>query len=477
MRLLEPVQDLRRIVERYGNTSAVAAVCLSTLAFLPVRDFLGREQWGWPYLLVVGTIAGTAGIGPAILAAVLAFLAWNFFFFPPFHTLQVANSGDIVHLIAFLIVAVAVGWQTGLLRQREALASREGARLLMLNRLARGLVSDDAASSLSQVIADSVGSALPGAKMDLVVADEYGRAEGVDPPRERSDAVTTALELRSGDRLEGRIIVTTDTSLTSDERELLDGVAGLLTTHLRALRLSRAEMLAAATREAEALRSALVSSVSHELKTPLASLTAAVSDLIDPGVHRSAEEIRASLASVAGDVARLDSAIADLLDLSRLEGRAWLPRIEPFEIGEVIGGVMARLPDVLADRIVLDVDEDLPSVQLDFAQIARALSHVLGNALEYSEGPVTFGASESEGRIAVFIEDAGPGIADDELPFIFDKFYRGRAGKASRSSTGLGLSLTKEIVSSNAGDIRVFRVAPHGTRFTIGLPIDAEDRG
>lgn len=508
-------QKIRDLVRRHGYVVAFLAAAASTAAFIPFRPYLGREQWGWLYLLVLGFIAGTAGVGPAVLSAILAFLCWNFFFIPPYHTFHVAESADVVHLTVFLVVAVAVGLQTGRLRDREAAALREEHHTAALNRLSGSLVSETSVDGLADAAAEELEHVVGAASAVLWVPDaEGGRlaplpaSESTEPEERRAQAVADLwrrvterekrevpleellaeegacpaddegdlrrrcllLPLVSAGRAEGVLEVHMHGQLDASERSFLDSLAHLLAAFLESRRLNELAVHAAAAHEAERLRSALVSSVSHELKTPLASIAAAVTDLLDPDVPRDPEAVGDKLRDVVEDLNRLDSAIADLLDVSRLEAQAWQPKPDDFEVGEVVGWVVARLPRQARERVRFSVPENLPMLRLDFTQIARALHHVVHNALEYSDGPVTIGASIGA-SFSLWVADEGPGIADAEKPLVFDKFYRGASGRASRSSTGLGLSIAREIILANAGTIEIQDVHPHGTKIVLTLPL------
>jgi two-component system sensor histidine kinase KdpD len=517
--------SLRSVVARHGLLSALLAVASATAVFVPFRDSLSREQWGWPYMLVVGSVAALAGIGPALLSGALAFLAWNFFFFPPYYTLLVAQSGDLVHLSGFLLVAVTVGWQTGRLREREAAALREERHLSAINRLSARLVSDDSEDAMGRAVAEEVATIVNGAlaavwtfgtegnavlshvpptDVPVVILERLAlgaRDEALVSLREgrlpQSIVERVALPVHAGrpggadaevqvmghalcasGQVEGVLQVLLPGEAPrpdSHDAASLASAAFLVAAFLRTRRLSSVAMHAAAEREAERLRNALVSSVSHELKTPLASITAAVTDLLDPEVQRTPEEYVGMLGLVAEDLNRLDSAIADLLDVSRLEAQAWRPRPDEYDLGEVLGDVISRIHPSARARIGLEIEEDMPLVFVDFAQMARAVGHVLDNALQYSVGQVIMRASAEEGaRVVLEIEDSGPGISGDDLPFVFDKFYRGASGRTSRSSTGLGLAITREIVTANKAEISIQHVRPHGTRFFIAFPVKEE---
>ena len=494
-------------IRRYGYAVSAASVIGATMVFIPLRDLLGREQWGWPYLLVLGFVAGTAGVGPAVLSAVLAFFAWNFFFIPPYHTLFVADRGDVVHLGVFLVVSVAVGLQTGRLRDREVVAQREERHAAALNRLSASLVSETTPEGLAGAAAEELAAVVGARSTELWIPDadnvlqpvshEWSGAETVAADvaelwsaicrdtaahgDEVVEAETLAgdggealrrllVPLVSAESAEGVLEIRLEHTPDGPRREFVMSLAHLLAAFLQSRRLNAIAMHAAAAREAERLRTAVVSSVSHELKTPLASITAAVTDLLEPDVRREPDAVQQKLGDVAEDLKRLDEAIADLVDVSRLEARAWEPRPADFEVGELVGMVVARLPRVSRERVRYAIPEGLPMLHLDFVQLSRALHHIVDNALEYSTESVTVGA-EANGELVLWVQDTGPGIPDSEKGLVFDKFYRGRSGHASRSSTGLGLSIAREIVLANGGNIAIQDARPHGTRILLTLPL------
>ena len=186
--------------------------------------------------------------------------------------------------------------------------------------------------------------------------------------------------------------------------------------------------------------------------------------------------MRERLASVAEDLGRLETSIADLLDTSRLEAGQWTPRAETWEAGEIIADVVSRLPAADRQRIAFDVPEPGPTVHVDFAQLSRALTNLVDNALLYGPRgqPVTVGARREGERTLVWVEDHGPGVSQRPThPHVFEKFYRGAEGRARTGSTGLGLSIASEIVHANDGTLTLEDVQPTGARFVISLPAEA----
>ncbi len=349
-------------ISRHGYLLAVGAVALSTLVFLPGRDFFAKGQWAILYLLVVVLVAGVSGVGPAVFAAALAFFAWNFFLLPPYHTLRIHDDKDLVSLFAFLVAGVVMGVQTGRFKERQA--------------------------------------------------------------RERA---------------------------------------------LRA-ELARAE----AKREADELKSSLLSSVSHELKTPLAALTATVSNLLESDTTWDEHATRAELEAIVGDITRLNNGVTSLLDLSRLEARTWQPHPDWYDLSEIVDVAMERMPPGGRGRLRVLLPADLPPVFVDIEQWVRVVQGLVENALVYApDGEVRVGAGAGAGGLTVWVEDDGPGVPPEESDAVFEKFFRGREARARvPSGTGLGLAIAREIVAAHGGSIAVGRAASGGARFVISLPAE-----
>ncbi|MEI6727125.1 MAG: ATP-binding protein, partial [Actinomycetes bacterium] len=213
--------------------------------------------------------------------------------------------------------------------------------------------------------------------------------------------------------------------------------------------------------------------VSHELKTPLAALTATVSNLLESDVDWDEQSVRDELRAIVGDVTRLNNSIGALLELSRLEAHAWEPRRELYELSDIVAAAIDLLPAHLRERVRMDLPDESPIVDVDFVQITRAIQSLLENALLYAgeTSQVTVGARSWNEGARLWVEDQGPGVPADEHEAVFEKFYRGHAaGERVVSGTGLGLAITREIVRSHGGAVRVEDVRPHGARFVIVLP-------
>ncbi len=494
------------------------AIALSTAVFLLGRDVFAKGQWALLYLLLVVLVAGASGTGPAILAAILAFFAWDFFFLPPYQTLAVNDPKDWLSLVVFLAVGVAMGVQTGRLRDREARAIAREHETAALNRLSAGLVSEASTEQMAETILGEIMGLVGAASATLFVAqDDLLSAFRVTPPTDNPDSATAKvaqwayahdtpvglprqgaldatttpppsdgikvpegsggvfLPLHSASGPVGVLSVARKKSLRTyslADARVLASLANLIAAFLERQRLQSAATAAEALREADRLKSSLLSSVSHELKTPLAALTATVSNLLESDVPWNETSVRDELRAIVSDVARLNSSIGALLDLSRLEARAWEPHRELYELSDILTASLDALPVHQRRQVTITLPDDLPALNIDFEQFVRVFQNLFENAMLYaSGGPLRVGARVSEDGVRLWVEDQGPGVSPDEHEAVFEKFYRGRQTSSKpRSGTGLGLAITREIVSAHGGSIRVDDASPRGARFVIDLP-------
>jgi two-component system sensor histidine kinase KdpD len=247
----------------------------------------------------------------------------------------------------------------------------------------------------------------------------------------------------------------------------------------RAQRLQATATQAQALREADRLKSSLLSSVSHELKTPLAALSATVSNLLEHDVAWDEQNVREELQAIVADVTRLTNSINALLDLSRLEARTWEPHRDEYEFSDIVAESLETLTTRQRERVTVTLPDDLPTLWVDHAQWVRVMRNLVENAVLYTgdDARVHVGAAvdSGSGTVKMWVEDSGAGIPADERDEVFEKFFRGRATQADApSGTGLGLAIAREIVRAHGGTIGVTDVQPHGARFVMTLPAEDE---
>ncbi len=516
-------KSVRRWAENHPFIFAPGFVGAATLLFLPGREFLGKGHWALLYLLVISVVASVAGSRPSFLAALSAFLAWDVFFLPPYNTFRVDDPKDWISLGVFLVVGVLIGLTSGRLREREALAVAQEREMALLNRLTGRLLAiqkpldmaetlcaeieavfsprfirfhlTDSAKNrallfgmrndldedpleedfLRETAERSVGIASPAFEPSRPAPGEESgiiRHSGLFPSVSRNDVFLPVL---SSSRLEGILHIgerRSERNYSWNEIQLLSAAAHMAGTFLERNRLDESARQAETLKEGDKLKSAIFSSVSHELKTPLSSLTATISNILESDRTGDPEHVKKELGSVKKDLDRLSHSIGSLLDLSRLAAEAWKPDLQWVEPGEVLGWVLFRLERNDRERVKAELPENLPLILVDFQQWGRMLMHILENALSYSppDSPVTVGAERSASGLDIRISDNGPGIPYDEKRMIFTKFFRGIHSGLLPGGTGLGLPIALEIARVHEGTIRVEDNTPSGTVFIISLP-------
>jgi two-component system sensor histidine kinase KdpD len=502
-----------------GYPFALAAVAVTTALLVPFRSYLSADTAVLLYIPLISVVARLSGVGPSAFAAVTSFLVAAFSMVPPYDMPSVASPRDWMTLIVFIAVALVSGQVTGRMRQREKLAVARQRDQVLLNRLSARLVSEESTSEMAAFIAGEVVAVLGASRCALytmigeqatlvAAAGESGgdiseqaladwvarndKAVGLPdvpelPAGDRPVSVGASsavdgvvaqgvyLPIQAGESLEGVLHARPlrgAGSFAADELRMLVAIANLAASFLERRRIGLDASRVSALRESDRLKSTLVSSVSHELKTPLAAVTARITGLLEDDQVLDPDRVREELGAVSGDLTRLDDSIGDLLDLSRLESDAWRPKPDSYDMAEILGTVLSRVVSDQRARVAFDVPETLPQVMVDFAQLTRALYNLVENALMYSPAgaPVRVSARELGSEVVTCVEDQGPGVDQLEKEQVFEKFYRGTASKGVPSGTGLGLAISAEIVRSNGGRIWVEDVASGGARFAVALP-------
>jgi len=298
------------------------------------------------------------------------------------------------------------------------------------------------------------------------------------PGQERARFVPLQVGARAIGVLE---LVLHDHQRPDAERErLLTTFANGAAIALEQARLTQEEQATAVALESDRLKSALLSSVSHDLRTPLAGIKAAASSLLQEDVAWSAEDRHAFLIDIDHEADRLSRLVSNLLDISRIEAGAIKPIKEWEDVGELIERVLRRLTPRLADHpLVRQVDTDLPRIRLDAVQIEQALTNLLENAAKYSPTgtPITVEARAVENgplgtpTLRIAVTDQGIGIPAAEQERIFDKFYRVTEGVRGVSGTGMGLAIVKGLIEAHGGRVGVESISGQGSTFSVLLPL------
>lgn len=455
------------------------------------------------YLLGVVISAIALGRGPAIAAALLSVGAFDFLFVPPRFTFRVSETRYLVTFAVMFTVAVITGTLTARLRdQRERALVRER-RIGSLHRLSQDLalrggsgeVLEAAVSRIAELLEVKVAAVLPDgqgiakfaagdptvleAEPDRAAAQSaliHGRAVGFLPGA-TGGSRGVHIPLIAGTKVNAvlSLSVPNPEALLDPERmEMIRSYSSLTALALERCRLAEDARQVQAQIDAERARSALLSSVSHDLRTPLAAITGAASALRDDA-GEIGETTRQELAQTISDEAtRLNRLIGNLLDMTRLESGTLRVRKEWHSLEEVVGASLTRLEPELGDRQVqVSIAPDLPLIPMDDVLFEQVVRNLVENAHKYASGrhPIDIRASIDGGDLQLEVADRGEGLAAGEEHRVFEKFYRGSLA-ASRSGAGLGLAICRGIVGAHGGTIVAANRPGGGAQFTVRLPLD-----
>ncbi len=439
-----------------------------------VADFTGVAAASVYMVTVVGA-AAAGGMWSGIAAAILSFLGLNFFFTPPRHTLSVGKIEDLVALFFFLAVAVIVGGLFARILAERARAERREQESLLLNRFTVALLSG---RSLESVLQEFARVAVDRFSLSRCVIALDGldpvTAEGPTPSEEHA----VDIPVEAGERQFGTISIvpTAGWKLEEPDRRLLQAVAAQIGVAVERSRLDTVAREARTDAEISQIRAALFSSVTHDLRTPLASIKAGVTSLMDSWSEHDEGQRQELLQTMLEETDRLNRLVGNLLNLARARtgGLALEKELTPFE--DIIEGVLTRMRGALAGfQLRTKIRPDLPAIWVDPLEMDQVLTNILENALRHSPpgGEITVAAAPWHGGVQLRISDRGPGIAAGDRDRVFDPFYRGR-GDRSRAGTGLGLAIARAVVVAHGGRIRIEDTPGSGATVVIELPSGAE---
>ncbi|HZI37200.1 MAG TPA: ATP-binding protein, partial [Acidimicrobiia bacterium] len=461
-RRLSPLPPRRRGL---GWLAAVAGVPLLTLLLANLRDTVALPTVLVLFLALVVTTAAIGGSRPAFLAAVGGFLTANWFFTPPFHRLAVADAENGLALATFLGVAALVSHFVDAAAHRSLEAGRARSEAQTLATLAATTTEDDPLPSLLGHLRDAFG--LETAAVLAKQADGWSveATSGAPAPTHPEDA--TFVEPLPPDG----VLAVVGKDLAAEDRPLLKAFAAELASARERRRLRAEANRARQLADANELRSALLQAVSHDLRTPLASIKASVSSLCQDDVDWTAEERRDFLGTIADETERLISIITNLLDMSRIQAGALQPVLQPIGLEEVVPAAVASLGP-RAELVDVDIDETLPPVRGDAALLERAVANVVGNAIAFTPSGrrVRVEAGAFAARLDLRVVDRGPGIPRSDRERVFQPFQR--LGDRHRGGgVGLGLAVTRGFVNAMGGTVEIDDTPGGGTTVVITLPV------
>ncbi len=494
-------------------TGVIVALAGCTALAFALEAWLGLNDASSVYLLGVAGVAIVSGTVPAIAAALGAFVIYNFLFVDPRFSLIVGGPQELLTLLLLLGLGVLIARLAGLQRDRARQAARREREARAIFGISRVLAGGE---PLDRSVGAAVERLRPEAGMHAVWvttgaegtarllagagptpdaapasyallrrdADE-GRAEWTRIHEPRSpragrpsgEGHAYRIELMAGGERVGSLWAMRERAdaLQLEETRLLASAADQIGQAIRRERLGRQSLELEVTRRSDELKTALLVSVSHDLRTPLSAIRAAAGNLADPAVQLEDGDRRQLAAAIDDEAARLNRLVGNLLDMSRVEGRDLAPNLAPIPLADAVEAAVERMRPVVGRReIHIAIPGDLPPVRADPTLLDQVLGNLLDNLAKHTtEGtPARIDAVRDGDAIVLDVEDGGAGVPDEALARLFERFYR-VAGKHGARGTGLGLAVVKGFVEAMGGTAWAAHGRDGGLAVFIRLPADA----
>jgi len=475
--------NLQRAVIRY--VVVVGAVFLVTIFFRRIH-VNNPTTVALTFLLAVLIVSTVWGLRVSVFMAVVATLAFNYYFLPPIGTFTIADPQNWVALFAFLVTAV-IASQLSARARREALNANERRHdVERLYSFSQKLLTSDNVVELLNLLPRYIVDAF-GVKAAAISLPDRGDVYRSTPdigsldshdlqlvcsrgePRIDSQRQLAFMPLRMGLRTVGSLGV----SGSQLSRQTLDAMSSLIAIAIERVRavenLSRTE----AARESEQLRSVLLDSVTHEFRTPLTAIKASVTSLLS-GSELAPEQKRELLTVINEESDRLNRLVGEAAEMAQLDANKVELKLGPHSIREALDAAIEGSRNILGTHpIEIRLPGDLPKVRMDEARIKEVLMQLLENAAKYSpaDAPIQITGEVRNRQLMTSVSDRGAGIDDFEQALIFDKFYRGRNQRMTVQGTGMGLAIAKAIIEAHHGTIGVTSQLGHGSVFYFTLPV------
>ncbi len=503
-RLLFP--GLQSSLAQYVVASAL--VLLTALLCYPIAPFMGYRTVAFIILLVVSLLPLRMGPGPTLLGAAIGAVAWDFFFIPPRFTFSVGNLEDVLLLGLYFLVASVTGVLSARVRKREKTLRQREERTSALFSLTKDLSS---AHSQDEVIQSAITNTKKyfDADVAVILGDADGEISSVAHPassfspdpkelsvaawvywnEKRAGRNTDTLPSAqatyfpmSGPRYPLGVIgvrFRDDANLSPDQESLLENFISQITSAIERELLNELNKRSVVLAESERLYKTLFNSISHEFRTPIATIMGTSENLLQMPESNlketSPQAVQLKEIHIAAE--RLNRLVANLLDMTRLESGMIQPKLDWCDVRDIINQSVRGLERELTQYTVnVRVEEDVPLLKLDFVLIEQALTNLIHNAALYTPKgtEIIVRSFLEEGKCAISVADNGPGLPEEDTEKVFEKFYRSANGRPG--GTGLGLTIAKGFVEAHHGEITARNRVEGGAEFTIHLPIGTEIR-
>jgi two-component system sensor histidine kinase KdpD len=491
---------------------ALIGVALITVLYKYSDAHVNTTTVALSFLLVVLITASAYGLGVGIFTSIAGVLCFNYYFLPPYGTLLIQEPQNWVALVAFLVTAVITSQLSSAARARAQDAERRREEVFKLYELSRAIIAtpdfETAVSSIARQVIESfrfdycaiflpdegkwqrtaigsnpdfIDSFKPALnEIEMIFTDgELHIFPATKDFEQKSNTVEIQIPymvayvpLKVGVRTVG-VMVLLSTHL---ERGAVEAIAGMVALALERARFLKEVSHTEALRQSDELKSALLASVSHDLRTPLTSMRAAVDNLLQEEIDWDKSALREFHLIISEDVNRLTKLVKNLLEMARIEANELHLSKRWQAVSEIISNVLERCEKALGNhRVKLEINETLPLVKIDSLLLAEALTNLVENAAKYSpaESLVTIKVRIEGDELIINVTDEGPGIATNELSRVFDKFYRGSQRHTQRKEgTGMGLAITRGIIKAHGGKIWAENGKTKGAIFAFAIPVE-----
>ena len=488
--------------ELRGYAASLALVAAATILCELLRPFLAPTNMVMFYLLAVVIASVRLSRKPAIATAFLGVLAFDFFFVPPRMTFAVADTQYLMTFLGLFVVGVVISTLVARSKERAEVMRAREVHTASLYYLSRDLAASVDIDAVLRAVVRNVEEALnaqvvillpEGERLDIMATSEgltlVMKEQAVadwafrnnHPAGRATDTLVSAdliyLPLQTPASVVGVMGVRLESEPayhSQDNRRLLDAFATQAAMAMERIRFSRQAEQAQILQARENLERALLNSISHDLRTPLVSVTGVLSSLKEEGAHLSEKARRELLETACGEAERLNRFVGNLLDMTRIEAGAVRLNFEPCDVQDLIGCALAALELRLGSREVsFKMLPTMPLVPMDLVLMTQVLVNLLENSLKYSSSGsiIEVVASTETSWLLLEVADRGPGVPGHDLKRVFDKFYRIPIPEGA-GGTGLGLSICKGIVEAHGGKISAENRTGGGLRIVIRLPLE-----
>lgn len=447
---------------RWAMLVALAGPPLVTWGLIQVAGPRYATSVSFAYLIIVLAAAVGGGLWPGLIASITGFLMFNLFFIEPLHSLAVSTRSDVGVLIGFLATSLVVSGLVATVEHRRDEAERQAEEFRLLYdlgvRLSDHVAREPALSGVASLVEARLdlelvaigvrsGGAIEVARSGDRSPDQVRDAMRLPPP----GLIVSRATLGSGDELMMVAYPKAGRAVDVRQRNLLGAIAALAAAAADRGEQQHQRRQVEILQETDRQRSALLAAVSHDLRTPLAAITAAAAAVRSEGLSVAARDSLSD--SITAESERLARMVSNLLELGRIEGGALVADREAVPVDELVGGVLARVRGRLGGRsLTLDVPAELPAVLIDPVQIDNALANLVDNVIAHTPESAGLGvaAAARAGWVIIRVTDDGPGVPHSEQSVIFERFAR---GSTSRSGSGLGLAIARAYAHASGGEL------------------------